>query len=257
MDNKIDGCGIIYVATGAKYLAEAEHSVRSVKRVSPKIPVAIVSDCAPSRNLFDLYFDLPNPKFSFIDKIIALTRSPFDKTLFLDTDTFAIEPLDEMFDLLNRFDMAAAAEPARYLYPIAEVPTAFPELNSGVILYRKKDAVLKVIQRWNQIYSDEIVEKISTGVRPWHDQIAFTRAVYSSNLSFFLLPPEFNARVVMPQAVSGPIRIAHCRLRRPDRYEADLGRLNQSISPRNINPNPRRIPEIVWRTLLLFLMLQR
>ena len=55
---KMDGCGILYVASGPKYLAEAEHSVRSVKRVSPGIPVAIVSDCKPKRNLFDMYFEL-------------------------------------------------------------------------------------------------------------------------------------------------------------------------------------------------------
>ena len=84
-----------------------------------------------------------------------------------------------------------------------------------------------------------------------------SRAIYRSKLSFFMLPPEFNARVLMPQAVSGPIRIAHCRLKRPDRYEADLGKLNQSINPRNINPNFKRIPELVRRTLSLFLILQR
>ena len=140
-----------------------------------------------------------------------------------------------MFDLLDRFDIAAAAEPARYLYPIAEVPNAFPELNSGVILYKKRKIVLDVIKRWDRLYSDEIAHKTSLGVRPWHDQLSFTRAVYDSNLSFFLLPPEFNARVLMPQAVSGPIRIAHCRLKRPDRYEADLSSLNKSTKAQEIS----------------------
>jgi hypothetical protein len=257
MTNDINGRGIIYVASGTKYLAEAEHSVRSVKRVSPNIPVAIISDCVPSCNQFDMYFDLPSPEYSFIDKITALTRSPFKRTLFLDTDTFAIEPIDDMFDLLNRFDIAAAAEPARYLYTISGVPTAFPELNSGVILYKKQETVLEMIHEWDKIYREEIEAKISAGARPWHDQLAFTKAVYNSSLSFFLLPPEFNARVLMPQAVSGPIRIVHCRLKRPNLYETDLSKLNASVSPRNINPNPRRIPEIVWRTLSLFLILKR
>jgi hypothetical protein len=250
-------CGIVYVATGSRYLAEAEHSARSVRQVSPNVPIAIISDGVPSCNLFDLRIDLPNPEYSFLDKIIALTRTPFEKTLFLDTDTFAIEPLDEIFELLDRFEMAAAAEPARYLYQIAGVPAAFPELNTGVILYRKSESVLEVIRQWDEMYRDEISKKVSAGVRPWHDQLSFTRAIFGSKLGFFMLPPEFNARVLMPQAVSGPIRIAHCRLKDPDGYQANLAKLNKSISPRNINPNPRRIPEIAWRTLLLFLILKR
>ena len=257
MTGNMAGCGIIYVATGAKYLAEAEHSARSVRRVSPKVPMAIVSDSIPSRDLFDVRLNLSNPEYSFLDKIISLTRTPFENTLFLDTDTFAIKPLEEIFELLDRFDIAAAAEPARYLYQIAGVPAAFPELNTGVVLYRKNSAVLELIQQWDEMYRNEIESKISAGVRPWHDQLSFTKVIYDSKLKFFTLPPEFNARILMPQAVSGAIRIAHCRLKRPDRYEANLGKLNESIGPRNINPNPRRIPEIVKRTMSLFLMLQR
>ena len=130
---------------------------------------------------------------------------------------------------------------------------AFPELNTGVVLYKNTGAVLELIRQWDEMYRSEIASKKLAGVRPWHDQLSFTRAIYGSKLSFFMLPPEFNARVLMPQAVSGPIRIAHCRLKRPDRYEADLGKLNQSINPRNINPNLKRIPELVRRTLSLFL----
>ena len=236
MTANMTGCGIIYVATGSQYLAEAEYSAQSVKRVSPQVPIAIISDGAPKCNLFDVRLTLAEPDYSFLDKIIALTRTPFDKTLFLDTDTFAIGPVEEIFELLDRFDIAAAAEPARYLYRIAGVPVAFPELNAGVVLYRKNEDVLELIRQWDKMYRDEIASKISTGVCPWHDQLAFTRAIYGSKVRFFMLPPEFNARVMMPTAISGPIRIAHCRLKRPDQYEVDLGKLNRTINPRNIDP---------------------
>ena len=72
------------------------------------IALATISDRLPSCSLFDVRRNLPNPEYSFLDKIIALSRTPFEKTLFLDTDTFVIEPLDEIFELLERFDMAAA-----------------------------------------------------------------------------------------------------------------------------------------------------
>lgn len=249
--------GILYVATGTRYLAEAEWSARSVRRVSPKIPLAIVSDCSPSDNLFDVRMHLPNPTFSFQDKIIPLIKTPFEQTLFLDTDTFAIKPVDEIFELLVRFDICAAADPGRYLYPIAGVSDAFPELNTGVVLYKRNDEVLALIRQWDEMYRNETALRISGGMGPLGDQISFTRAIYNSKLSFFMMPPEFNARVLMPEGVSGPIRIAHCRLKNPERYEATLGKLNESVSPRNINPNPRRIPEIVRRTFSLFFALQR
>jgi hypothetical protein len=168
-----------------------------------------------------------------------------------------MRPLANIFELLQRFEMAAAAEPGRYLYEIEGVPSAFPELNTGVLLYTRNNAVLDLITDWEQLYRDEIASKLAVGVRPWHDQLSFTRAIYSSKICFFMLPPEFNARVLMPQMVSGPITICHCRLKRPDRYLKELGRLNESINPRNINPNPRRIPEIVVRTFSLFLTLKR
>jgi hypothetical protein len=257
MRPELEGCGILYVATGQKYLDEAEHSARSVRLVSPELPLAIVSDCAPSEQLFDVRLRMTRPEYSFIDKISALALTPFEKTLFLDTDTFAMRPLANIFELLQRFEMAAAAEPARYLYEIEGVPSAFPELNTGVLLYTRNNAVLNLITYWEQLYRNEIASKLAAGVRPWHDQLSFTRAIYGSKICFFMLPPEFNARVLMPQMVSGPITICHCRLKRPDGYLKQLGSLNESIEPRNINPNPRRIPEIVVRTFALFFTLKR
>jgi hypothetical protein len=82
MTPDLEGCGILYVATGQKYLDEAEHSARSVRLVSPELLLAIVSDCAPSEELFDVRLRTTRPEYSFIDKIGALARTPFEKTLF-------------------------------------------------------------------------------------------------------------------------------------------------------------------------------
>src|SRR4051794_36940264 len=98
MTPDLRGCGILYVATGQNYLDEAEHSARSVRRVSPELPLAIVSDCVPSQELFDVHLQITRPEYSFIDKIGALALSPFEKTLFLDTDTFAMGPLANIFE---------------------------------------------------------------------------------------------------------------------------------------------------------------
>lgn len=240
--------GILYVATGSKHLAEAEHSARSVKRVSPEIPIAIVSDLPSTCASFDVSLSFEKPERSFFDKVKALDRSPFGRTLFLDTDTFAMEPLEELFELLDRFDIAAAAEPVRYLYSMTGVPTAFPELNSGVILYKKNDAVAKLLTQWNNFYENE---RAAIGIHSWPNQPSFTRAVYCSEADFLLLPPEFNARIMVPQAFSGRIRIAHSRLKRPEFYAKDLAGLNENIAPRVVTPSLKSTIEILRNSLTL------
>ncbi|TWI60259.1 hypothetical protein IQ16_07757 [Bradyrhizobium huanghuaihaiense] len=246
--------GILYVATGSKHLAEAEHSAKSVKRVSPEIPIAIVSDSPSTCGSFDVGLSFENPERSLFDKVSALSRSPFSRTLFLDTDTFAMEPLEELFELLDRFDIAAAAEPVRYLYSMTGVPTAFPELNSGVILYKRNDAVDKLLTQWDNFYKNE---RASIGIHSWPNQPSFTRAVYNSEASFLLLPPEFNARIMVPQAFSGRIRIVHSRLKRPEFYAKALAELNENIAPRTSNPSPTTTLQILRKSLRLSKVIER
>jgi len=47
------------------------------------------------------------------DKILPLLDSPFNRTVFLDTDTQVCSEFFELFDLLDRFDLAVAHAPWR------------------------------------------------------------------------------------------------------------------------------------------------
>jgi hypothetical protein len=96
------------------------------------------------------------------------------------------------------------------------------------------------------------------GKKAWHDQMAFTRMIYESTISFFVLPPEYNARMLLPQQVSGEVKIVHSRLRQPTQYRSQLAFVNgSSTSPRLFNPNPRRAPEYLLATVKLFRLLSR
>ena len=53
------------------------------------------------RERFDCIELHPEPKFTYRDKIQPLFLSPFEKTLFLDTDTELIGRVDDLFDLLE------------------------------------------------------------------------------------------------------------------------------------------------------------
>src|SRR5687768_14789745 len=105
------GAGILYVATGRRYAAEAAHSLASVAAQMPGFPVAVATDLP---GLFPAARVIPieQPRRSFVDKIVGMLATPFADTLFLDTDTFLLRSVDHLFALLERFDVAAALEPA-------------------------------------------------------------------------------------------------------------------------------------------------
>src|SRR5690242_4601881 len=99
--------GILYVAAGREYVQEAVRSAVSVKKIMPGVGTAIFVDGGGQlpKGLFDIITTLENPTYSFFDKIEPLIETPFEKTLFLDTDTEVIEPVHELSSLLDRFDL--------------------------------------------------------------------------------------------------------------------------------------------------------
>jgi hypothetical protein len=249
--------GILYVATGNKYVAEAVASARSAKSQMPQVPIAMASDVGSQSLDFDLALPLSPTHRPLADRIRGMLASPFARTLFLDTDTFVLQPVGHLFNLLDRFDICASFEPAHGFYSIPPVPDGFPELNGGVILFNNTEQVRAILATWLALYEAEAAAKIQAGQAPWHDQLALTRAVYSSGLRFFVLPPEYNCRIIFPQFVSGPVYIAHCRLKDPSSYAGSLAFLNRESGPRMFNPNPGRLPSLVANTVKLFRRLIR
>jgi hypothetical protein len=249
--------GILYVATGKSFVAEAETSARSAKLHMPGVPLALVSDVGSPSVDFDMGIPLADARRNWADKIRGMLASPFTRTLFLDADTFVLHPIDHLFELLDRFDIAAAFEPAHGLYPIPPAPTGFAEMNTGVVLFNNTDQVRAVFETWLRLFDEETADNVRAGRPGWHDQLAFTRAVYSSELRFLVLPPEFNCLFFFPQAVSGPVYLAHGRLKDPSAYAKSLAFLNQEQGVRLFNPNPRRLPSLIFNTVKLFRRVQR
>jgi hypothetical protein len=252
------GVGVLYIATGQRFRTEAEMSARSVKLVMPKMPIVLASDCKSDSAHFDMQIKIENPAYSFIDKILALKETPFEKTIYLDTDTFVLSDVSGLFALLDRFDLAAAFEPARFLDEIPGIPACFSELNTGVILFRSVDAVFEAIDEWYTSYAEEIEGMAAIGKKAWHDQYSFTKVIFRKEISFYVLPPEYNARILLPMQVSGEIKIAHSRINNPLSYATHLNFLNEGKERvRLFNPNPRRFFEFALTTMKLFKALNR
>ena len=93
----------------------------------------------------------------FAGKLCSFPDTPYDHTLFLDTDTLVRKPLDEMFKLLDKFDIAVAPgpmtqKPVDDADLLNEIPNTFPELNTGVILYRKTDKMKNFLEKWKNTF---------------------------------------------------------------------------------------------------------
>ena len=246
--------GVLYIATGETYVREAELSAQSVKKLHPCLHICLISNLEVSSSVFDITKKLELPEFGFIDKIEGLKQSPFERTLFLDSDTVALASLEGVFCLLDRFDIAVAHEPARFLYPIGGVPDEFPELNTGVLLYTLTPQFEVFVDDWLLRYRDENARKLAAGVPLWHDQISFTKALWASELKIWVLPPEWNYRAPFPQFLCGAVRVFHGRLKGA---ENNLTFINQETGGRVMVPNPGRLFSILRNTVRLFTILKR
>ncbi|OIP83976.1 MAG: hypothetical protein AUK37_06445 [Rhodobacterales bacterium CG2_30_65_12] len=184
--------GVIYVATGPDYRALAEASARSLRAVEPELAVDLFTDDpgAAAPGLFDAVhrIDDPHPR----SKLDCMGATRFARTLFLDADTRVLAPLGDLFDVLERFDLALAHDVRRASALIragheVATPYAFPQLNSGVVLYRRSPVMLGFLAEWARRFGESGATR---------DQPVLRDMLWQSDLRFWVLPPEFNLRRV-------------------------------------------------------------
>ncbi len=184
--------GVIYIAFGDLYIAEAIHSATSLKQHS-QLPATIFTDRETKAGCFDREIIIsPQHKRAKID---FLSQSPYERTLYLDSDTEVTHDISDVFDLLDRFDIAAAHDHSRKssrwsqaVPAYAAIPYAFSEYNGGVVLYRKNDLTDQFFEDWRRIFT------LNKDLTHGQDQCSFRIALWQSQLSIGTLPPEFNVR---------------------------------------------------------------
>jgi len=232
--------GIIYIATGRKYVDEALISARSAKTHMPDVPIALFSDLSAAEvdaaDTVDSIFELDAVDYSCRDKIQPLLATPFEKTLFLDTDTFVCEPVYDVFDIMDRFDIALSQAPDRYQYYLPHLPDCFTEFNSGVIAFRKNKRIKELLASWEETFFRMLEEDDGS----YRDQHSLRDAVYRSDAQLFVLPPEYNFRTICPNYAG-----RHCKVKILHGRHADLqkvaSRLNHSDDARVFLTSPYRL----------------
>lgn len=205
------------MAVGERFRAETAKSIASVKRSMSGLPVAVATDVETwdQENEPDHLIQVDAKTRTIgnrdwlIDSTIPPGLSPFNKTLFLDSDTYLVEPAPELFDILDHCELAMAPVPNYYHADTdcydEDIPACIKRYNCGVMAYRDTESVQELFRRWGRKHQDDIDSGI---VR---NQPAFLRAFVDTDLLFHELPPNYNFRYPQKGSVSGPVKLLHGR----------------------------------------------
>ena len=226
----------MYVATGDRFLNECRKSASSVRKNMPDCPIVLCTNRPDfsAVELFDQVIPIEDADFSFLDKVKYIPRSPFDRTLYLDTDTILVEPVWELAEMLDRFQLAYAHAPHRvYDYDAEPCPEAFCEPNTGVILYQQCAEVKRCFEQWARLYPKYVADGAST------DQQSFRAAVYECDVDICILPPEYNLRTPFPWFAGGGMKVKILHGREPSLSKVAAA-ANKKLGPRigYYNPAP-------------------
>ena len=182
--------GIIYSATcKEKHVLKAFKSEKKKKNIAPDIPITLYTNfshltCPYIDNI--IHVETPTKR----SKLDAIISTPYNNTLYLDNDTILCEDIiteehNNIFLLLSRVDIALAHAPIRVAKFIKGVPFCYPEFNSGVIVYKRSNAVINMFREWRDLWYMN---------KKQQDQPILRKLIWESNLQVATLPPEYNIR---------------------------------------------------------------
>ncbi len=112
----------------------------------------------------------------------------------MDTDIIVVREIDELFDLLENYDVIATLDTARKRENISnlideykKIPYAFGEVNGGLLGFTKF-AKINILNKWPNIFY-----KYMDKTGGW-DQPSLRILLWKYKASLYILPPEFNVR---------------------------------------------------------------
>lgn len=213
-------CGIIYIAVGDIYVRESIYSAHSVRLFHPDIPITLYTDDEKQSEKFPGNVVIINRDIHPLKiKVRCLSASPYENTLFLDTDTKVIKPINELFRLLETYDLCLANAPN---VDFKQKPQKLIDYirdgfyNTGVILYKQTDAFKTFHLKW----LTSILEQDDNDIWPGHncDQFYFNRLIRNQfhvkcNVRMGVFPNIiYNVRPTMIKAMEADGTIADAKI---------------------------------------------
>lgn len=195
INNINSDCGFIYIASNdvggvdsIDYIKEAIFSAQSLKKQIPNANITLFTDkkinCKDFNNIILCKMGLRCKQKYFL-------QSPYEKTIYIDTDTYINYDISDMFKMLTKYELLCVHDYARKrrlgIPEYDDIPYGFSELNGGIIGFKKCENLKILINKWNKYY-EKYYDKIK-----W-DQPSFRIAVWKSNINLYCLPIEYNRR---------------------------------------------------------------
>lgn len=195
--------GILFIATGQKYIDEVIPAALSCKEKN-NFPISLITDSKKyllPDNLFDQII-IKDASYSYKDKLL-LINTPYEQTIFLDTDTYVCDKLDDLFRILDFREFAIHQADEGYEFEMDEVSNAMPEFNTGVIAYRLTPNVIKLIKDWGKsfMHNNTIIT----------DQYHLRKTLYESEVKFAIFSSAYNFIIYYPNFVIQKVKILHGR----------------------------------------------
>lgn len=180
--------GFVYVASGEQFIWEAVRSATRVKKWHD-LPCLLICDRSVEMEALGIFDEVRNELdgFNYKDKIL-MGESPYEESIFLDTDTLVCEPMWELFDLLDRFDLAVQFSLGGNHYRLSTVPPSFHEPSAGIVVWKKNQRTEEFFRVWKRAYED--IESSLHSIGAW-DQRSLRYACYHSDVRIVPVPVEY------------------------------------------------------------------
>ncbi len=145
-----------------------------------------------------------------------MSQAPFERSVFLDTDIHCCSGVEELFTMLDRYDLGAvhaclagdnSQTPSRSGLPADQPAFYIPQLNSGVIAYKLNKRVRKFFSEW----AGRMVEQMPENGQYFSDQTIWEGVLAMSKVRHTTLTAEYNCRIGVPQKLHGTVKLLHGR----------------------------------------------
>lgn len=220
--------GILFIASGKEKINEAIKSAESIRNYN-ELSISLITNRKVESRSIDNVIKLQETEDILSDKVFNIHRSPYDRTLYLDTDTLVKGSIYDIFSILNNFDIAVTHAPIREYkpysksYPFEDLPMTFPEFNGGVIAFRDCNKIYEFFESFRETYCNYVTDGY------WRDQPAFRKSLYESDVRLTVMPREFNCRFHIGGYLADKAKIFHGRhINRTEICE----KINSEICPR-------------------------
>jgi len=230
--------GALYIITkDPRYVDMLLTSAASLKKVMPELPITVFSEFPVQSPFIDKVVQVKSTEDGFYDKTKLIRESPYERTLFIDADTYVVEPIPELFSLLDRFDCAATHE--EYCstdwfnrYTRNDIPSSFPEFNTGILMIKRSARMERMLQDWEGLYKAYLQEKPGLEL---NDQPFFRVAIYQNDVRMATLTREYNCKFRGQGYLNGPVKVLHGHVN----FQLTLRHIQKPIRALNASKKPR------------------